>query len=82
MKLKNKGQANLAMGIATMAIVLVVVIIVIGQLTTNLGTGLTGASLAAYNNVTGYTWTGIQLAAVGIILIAGMGLISMLAFRR
>lgn len=80
--LKSKGQAQLAMTIATMAIVLVVVVIVLGQLTANLGTGLTGAALAAYGNVTAYTWTGIQLVAIGIIIVAGMGLIGMMLFRR
>lgn len=78
----NKGQADLAINIATLAVVLVVVVIVLGQLTGSLGTGLTGAALAAYNNVTGYAWTGIQLTAIGIIIVAGFGLIGMMIFRR
>jgi len=59
MELKTKGQAELAMTIATLAIVLsqiakyyretkIVVTIVLGALTTNLSTGLTGQALAAY----------------------------------
>jgi hypothetical protein len=83
-KLKNKGQAQLAMAIATTAIVLIVVVIVIGVLTANLSVGLTGAALAAYNNVnshlifltgsgTNYVWIGLTLVAVGIIILAGMG---------
>lgn len=84
MDLKKKGQssADIAMGIATMAIVLVVVVIVLGQITDSLNVGLSGAALAAYGNVTGYAWVGIQLAAIGIIIVAGMGLISMMIGRQ
>lgn len=75
--------SGLAITIATMAIVLIVVVIVIANLTTNLSAGLTGAGLAAYNNVTYYTWVGLQLVAIGLIIVAGMGLIYlMLGGRR
>ncbi len=70
------------MAIATTAIVLIVVVIVIGVLTANLSVGLTGAALAAYNNVTNYVWIGLTLVAVGIIILAGMGLVSMMMTRR
>jgi len=81
---KNKGQAQLAITIATMAVVLIVVTIVIAQLITSLGTGtgLTGQGLAAFNNITNYTWTGILLTAIGIIVVAGFGLIGLMLFRR
>jgi len=81
--LRNKGQANLAIAIATTAIVLFVLVIVLGQLT-GLSTtvGLTGAALAAFNNVSSYTWTGTTLVAIGIIVLAGMGLISMIGGGR
>jgi hypothetical protein len=82
MKTDNKGQADLAITIATLAVVLVVVVIVLGQLTANLGNGLTGNALAAYGNVTSYAWTGIQLTAIGIIIVAGFGLIGMMMFRH
>ena len=81
--LKKKGQAaaGMAITIATMAIVLVVVVIVVGNLTANL-TVPAGSATAAYNNVTYYTWQGLTLVAIGIILVAGMGLIYMLTRGR
>ena len=82
MALKDRGQVAASINIATMAIVLIIVVIVIGALTTNLGASLTGSTLDAYRNITGYTWQALILLSVGIILFAGMSLISMMYGKR
>jgi len=80
----NRGQAQLAITIATIAIVLLVVTIVLAQLLpvlTDSTSSSTQAAMAA-GNITNYTWTGILLTAIGIIVVAGFGLIGLMLFRR
>lgn len=83
--LKNKGQAQLVLTIATTAIVLIVLVLVLGQLLTTATTAAgatTSAAGMAVGNISYYTWTGVTLVAIGLILVAGMGLIGMMLLRR
>jgi len=82
MPLQNRGNAAAQMGItiATVAVVLIVCTVVLGQLFTTATdmASVTSATGMAVANVSLYTWQGITLVAIGIILMAGMGLIFML----
>lgn len=71
----------MALTIAAMAIGLYVVAIVIGKLDT-LNTGLTGNALAGFNNVSQYTWIGITLGAIGILVYAGMSILGYFGMQR
>lgn len=86
MALKKRGQAaaGMAISIATVAVVLIVVTVVLGQLfnTAASSTASSTVATAAYNNITYYTWQGLTLVAIGLILMAGMGLIFMLTMKR
>lgn len=71
--LGKKGQVGTTFTLVMMAIALFVASIVIGELS-SLNTGLTGAALAGFNNVTYYTWVGLRIGAIGILVYAGMNM--------
>jgi hypothetical protein len=91
-KMKDKGQADLAITIASTAIMIIVVVLVLGQLLPIGGTSVGGqnstgyaanaAAYAAWSNVSAYTWTGVQLGAIGLIIVAGFGIIGLMMFRH
>ena len=67
----NKGNVQMAFGLATMAIALYMATIVIGNLST-VNVGLTGASLAGFNNVTYYVFLGLQIGSLSMLVYAAM----------
>ena len=87
---KNRGNAaTIAVTVASTAIVLIVAAIVLGSLFTSaystLGSATTQNTTSAWatvSNITVYSWQAIVLMAVGLILAAGVGLISMLYKTR
>lgn len=73
----NAGHVGIVVTIAATAISLYVVTVVIGKMSTLSTTlGLTGTSLAGFNNVTDLTFAGLNIAAVGLLVIAGVGILS------
>ena len=84
MRMRNKGGGNLAIAIATVAIVLFVTTIILGSLF-NTGTSTLSsntAALATFNNVSNYVWTSTTLMAIGVIVLAGMGVVAMIGGGR
>lgn len=61
----------------TTSIVLYVAAIVIGKLST-IGTsiGLTGESLALFNNITSLTYNALTIASIGLLVLAAIGILS------
>ena len=85
MAIKNRGNAaQMAITIATVAVVLIVCTVVLGNLFTTATSSTASSTVAtqAMNNVSYYTWQGIVLVSIGLLLIAGMGLIALLARGR
>jgi hypothetical protein len=77
LKEDNSANMGVVVTIAATAISLYVVTVVIGKMSTLSTTlGLTGTSLAGFGNVTDLTFAGLQIAAVGILVIAGVGILS------
>ena len=64
--------------IATLAIVLYVTTIVIGKLSVTgdaVMAGTTTVARAGYGNITDYTFSALPIAAIGLIVLAGLGII-------
>lgn len=81
-KLKNRGQGGLAMAIASGAVVLIVVVIVLGSFFNSVGDNLDAPATAALGNVTNYTWIAVGLVAVGLVIVGGFGLLGLMGRRE
>jgi len=85
-KLGNRGMADQAIAIASTAIIIVVVVLVSAQLlataTSVSGSSTTSQAAYAIGNVSNYVYTGLPLLAVGLIVMAGMGLVGYLTMKR
>lgn len=77
---KDKGMVDgggLAISIATTAIVLIVSVLVITQVVSVGDTAVATSTTArvAEGNISNYIWTGVTLVSIGLVLVAGMGLV-------
>jgi hypothetical protein len=80
-KLKSRGMS--AIDLVYFAIVVIVGLVIFTQVETSI-TGLSGAGLAAKNNVTANTYGGFQTISTGPTIIAAvviLGIVGMLMFR-
>jgi hypothetical protein len=84
-KLRNRGNAGFAIAIATTAIILIVIVIVLSNMVpvaVTAGGSTTSTAGLAIANISGYIYQGVVLVAIGVIIVAGLGLISYLGLRR
>lgn len=72
----NRGNVQMAFGLASMAIALYMTTIIVGTL----GTSMTGSlststvALAGFNNVTKYVFLALQIGSLGMLVYAAMAM--------